>query len=368
MKYKLLIVLLLLLNWQVANAERIKDLASIAGVRDNQLVGYGLVVGLNKTGDKTKFTGQSLRNMLARLGLTLPPGIDPKSKNIAAVVLHASLPAFAKPGQTIDVTASSIGDAKSLRGGSLLMSPLKGADGNIYAIAQGNLVVGGLSASGQDGSKITVNNPAVGRIPNGATVERAVPTAFGKGNSLVFNLHNSDFTTANRMVEAINQLLGPQTAKALDATSIKVSAPLDRSQRVSFASLIEHIQITPDDAPARVIINSRSGTVVINGKVRVQPTAVSHGSLTVTISENPVVSQPNALAGGNTTVVPQSQVKVEEGGLGKKGNHMFVFNPGVTLDEIVKAVNKVGAGPSDLVAILEALKAAGALRAELIVI
>ncbi len=306
--------------------------------------------------------------MLARLGLTLPPGVDPRSKNVAAVVLHADLPAFAKPGQKIDVTASSIGDAKSLRGGSLLMSPLKGADGNIYAIAQGNLVVGGLSASGQDGSKITVNNPAVGRIPNGATVERGAPSSFGKGNSLVFNLYNSDFTTANRMVEAINKVLGPQTAKALDATSIKVSAPLDPSQRVLFVSMIENMNVIPDDAPARIIVNSRSGTVVINGNVRIQPAAVSHGSLTVTISENLQVSQPNALAGGDTVVVPQSEVKVEEGGLDKEGNHMFVFTPGVTLNEIVKAVNKVGAGPSDLVAILEALKSAGALRAELIII
>jgi len=363
MKTMILTVLMLVMSGQSVYAERIKDLASIAGVRSNQLVGYGLVVGLNSSGDKTKFTGQSLRSMLARLGLTLPPGVDPKSKNIAAVTLHADLPAFAKPGQKIDVTASSIGDAKSLRGGSLLMSPLKGADGKIYAIAQGNLVVGGLSASGQDGSKITVNNPSVGRIPNGATVERGVQSPFNKGNSLVFNLHNSDFTTANRMVEAINKILGPDTARALDATSVKVSAPLDQSQRVSFASLVENMIVMPDDEPARVIVNSRSGTVVINGKVRVQPTAVSHGSLTVTISENTEVTQPNALAAGVTAITPQSEVKVEEG-----ANHMFVFNPGVTLDEIVKAVNKVGAGPSDLVAILEALKTAGALRAELIII
>jgi len=365
---QLIFTIALLFSCQTVYAERIKDLASIAGVRSNQLVGYGLVVGLNKSGDKTKFTGQSLRSMLARLGLTLPPGVDPKSKNIAAVTLHADLPAFAKPGQKIDVTVSSIGDAKSLRGGSLLMSPLKGADGNIYAVAQGNLVVGGLSASGKDGSKITVNNPSVGRIPNGATVERSVASPFNKGNSLVFNLHNSDFTTANRMAEAINKVLGPETARALDATSVKVSAPLDPSQRVTFASLVENMMVMPDDAPARVIVNSRSGTVVINGKVRVQPTAVSHGSLTVTISENTQVSQPNALAAGETAVTPQSDVKVEEGGLGTEGNHMFVFNPGVTLDEIVKSVNKVGAGPSDLVAILEALKTAGALRAELIII
>lgn len=344
-------------------AERIKDIATIEGVRPNQLVGYGLVVGLVQSGDKTKFTGQSLRSMLGRLGLTLPPGIDPKAKNIAAVSVQAELPAFAKPGQQIDVTVSSLGDAKSLRGGTLLMSPLRGADGQVYAVAQGSLVVSGLSASGQDGSSITVNNPNVGRIPSGATVERVVNSSFAEGNTLTFNLHTSDFTTANRMAESINSVLGPNTAKALDATSVKVNAPVDSGQKVIFASMVENMTVAPDDAPARIIVNSRTGTVVINGKVRVQPAAVSHGSLTVTISENLQVSQPNALSGGQTVVTPQSNIKVEEG-----KNHMFVFNPGVTLDEIVKAVNNVGAAPSDLVAILEALKSAGALHAELIVI
>jgi len=364
MKRPYIVFLMLLLCSEWVLAERIKDLASMAGVRSNQLVGYGLVVGLPKSGDKTKFTGQTLANMLTRLGLRLPPGIDPKAKNIAAVALSAELPPFAKPGQTIDVTVSSIGDAKSLRGGTLLLSPLKGADGKVYAMAQGNLVVGGLSASGADGSNITVNNPTVGRIPSGATVERTVATPFENANELIFNLHNPDFTTATRMVRAINQKLGEGAAQAIDATSVRVNAPADRSQRVMFASLVENLNVLPDDAPARVIVNSRSGTVIINSKVRVQPAAVSHGSLTVTISENPQVSQPNPLAQGQTTVTPQSEVKVEEEG----ANHMFVFNPGVSLDEIVKAVNAVGAAPSDLVAILEALKAAGALRAELIVI
>jgi len=368
MKQMILMVLLGILAWQPVNAERIKDLASIAGVRSNQLVGYGIVVGLDQSGDKNRFTGQSLRSMLTRLGINLPPGVDPRAKNIAAVALHADLPAFAKPGQKIDVTVSSIGDADSLRGGALLMSPLKGADGHVYAVAQGNLVVGGLSASGLDGSKITVNNPAVGRVPNGATVERSVPTSFNKGNSLIFNLHDFDFTTANRMVDAINKVLGPSTARALDGTSVKVSAPLDPSQRVSFVALIENMEVFPADAPARVIVNSRSGTVVINGMVRVQPTAVSHGSLTVTISENSEISQPNAFGRGQTAGVDQSEINIAERGLSNVGNHMFVFNPGVTLNEIVKTVNKVGAGPSDLVAILEALKAAGALRAELIII
>ncbi|ANE56921.1 MULTISPECIES: flagellar basal body P-ring protein FlgI [Methylomonas] len=360
---KRLIFLLLLLGAGQAQAERIKDIASIAGVRSNQLVGYGLVTGLDKSGDKTKFTGQSLRSMMGKLGMTLPPDIDPKSKNVALVSVHADLPAFAKPGQKIDVTVSSMGDAKSLRGGSLLMSPLRGADGNVYAVAQGNLVVGGLSAGGQDGSKVTVNNPLVGRIPSGATVERIVPTSFDQSPDMVFNLNTADFTTAQRMADSINKTLGADTAQTIDATSVSVRAPVNPAQRVGFASVIENIELAPDDAPAKVIVNSRTGTVIINSKVRVQPAAVSHGSLTVTISENPQVSQPNPLSGGSTVVTPQSNVEVKE-----DKNHMFVFNPGVSLDEIVQAVNGVGAGPSDLVAILEALRSAGALRAELIVI
>ncbi len=359
---KLLMTLLFLTSLPVC-AERIKDIASINGVRSNQLVGYGLVVGLDKSGDKTTFTGQTLRNLMGKYGLTLPTGVDPKSKNIAAVSVHADLPAFAKPGQKIDVTVSSIGDAKSLRGGSLLMSPLRGADGKVYAVAQGNLVVGGLSAGGQDGSKITVNNPLVGRVPNGATVEQTVPTPFENGNELIFNLNTADFTTANRMVETINKALGAGTASAIDATSVSVRAPSDVNQKVSFASILENLEVSPDDAPAKVIINSRTGTVIINSKVKVQPAAVSHGSLTVTISEDQQVSQPGALSAGQTTVTPKSNVSVKE-----EKNHMFVFNPGVSLDEIVQAVNSVGAAPSDLVAILEALKSAGALRAELMVI
>lgn len=346
------------------DAERIKDLATIEGVRSNQLVGYGVVVGIpNKSGDKTAFTGQSLRSMLARFGLRLPPNVDPKSKNIAAVAIDAELPPFAKPGQKIDVTVSSIGDAKSIRGGELLMSPLKGADGQVYAIAQGSLVVGGVSASGQSGSSVTVNNPSVGRINGGATVERTVSTSFSGSKELIFNLHTPDFTTANRMAEAINSTFGLNTAKSIDATSVKVRAPLDTGQKVSFASMVENLEISPDDASARIIINSRTGTVVINGNVIVKPAAVSHGNLSVTISERPQVSQPGPLSGGQTAVTPQSQVKVEE-----EKNQMFVFNPGVSLNEIVQSVNNVGAGPSDLMAILEALKAAGAIRAELIII
>lgn len=344
-------------------AERIKDLASIAGVRDNQLIGYGLVVGLNGTGDKTKFTGQTLRNMLARMGLTLPPGVNPKAKNVAAVTVHATLPAFAKPGQTIDVTVSSIGDAKSLRGGSLLMTPLKGIDGQVYAIAQGDLLVGGLSASGQDGSRITVNIPSVGRIPNGASVERTVPTPFTHAKYLTLNLHHPDFTTAQRIAAAINQVLGPDTARPFDSASVKVGAPVDPAQKVTFVSMIENMTVKPGESAARVIVNSRTGTVVISQHVQVRPAAVSHGNLVVTIRENPEVSQPGPFAQGTTQVVPRSEISVEE-----EGRHMFVFDPGISLNELVRAVNQVGAAPSDLVAILEALKSAGALQAELIVI
>lgn len=348
---------------QSAQAERIKDVASLAGVRNNQLVGYGLVVGLPKTGDKTKFTGQTLRNLMMQLGITIPAGVNPNAKNIAAVSVQAELPPFAKPGQPIDVTVSSVGDATSLRGGSLLMTPLKGADGQIYAIAQGNLVVGGLSAGGQDGSKITVNNPGVGRIPGGATVERMVQTPFNETDDIVLNLHTSDFTTARRVVAAINRAFGGGSARAIDATSIQVASPRDPSQKVDFTSMVENLDISPADAAAKIIVNSRTGTVVINSSVRVQPAAVSHGNLSVTISESPQVSQPSPLAGGTTVVTPQSQVTIKE-----EANRAFVFKPGVTLDEIVQAINKVGAAPSDLVAILEALRSAGALRAELIVI
>ncbi len=350
----------------LAQAERIKDLAQVAGIRNNQLVGYGLVVGLDGSGDQTtqtQFTVQSLKNMLNQFGISVPPNVNPQLKNVAAVSVHADLPPFAKPGQTIDVTVSSIGNAKSLRGGTLLMMPLKGADGQVYALAQGNLIVGGLSASGSDGSKITVNVPSVGRIPNGATVERVVRNAFLSGDSVTLNLHEADFTTASRLVESINSAIGMGTAQAIDGSSVRVNAPRAPDQRVSFVSLLENLQVEPGDAAARIIVNSRTGTVVIGSHVRVTPAAVAHGSLTVTITETPQISQPGPLSGGNTAVVPTSDVEVAE-----VNDRMFLFEPGVTLNEIVNAVNQVGAGPSDVVAILEALKQAGALRAELIVI
>lgn len=349
-----------------ASAERVKDIASVAGVRSNQLVGYGLVVGLDGTGDQTSqapFTIQSIRNMLANFGVTIPANVNPQLKNVAAVTVTAELPAFSKPGQTIDVTVNSMGNAQSLRGGSLLMAPLRGIDGQVYAIAQGSLVVSGFGISGQDGSRISVNVPSAGRVPNGATVEREVPSNFANTPYVMLNLNTPDFTTATRLVQGINKLLGDQTAQALDAVSVRVAAPTDASQRIAYLSTLEGIEIEPGDAPARVIVNSRTGTVVIGSHVRVTPAAVAHGSLSVTITERQDVSQPNALAAGDTVVTPRSQISVEQ-----PEARMFVFNAGVNLDEIVRAVNQVGAAPGDLVAILEALKEAGALRAELIVI
>lgn len=355
--------LLLLMSVQ-AHAERIKDITSIAGVRSNQLVGYGLVVGLDGSGDKAPFTTQTFRNMMSQFGISVPAGTDPKLKNVAAVSVTAELPPFSKPGQRVDVTVASLGNAKSLRGGQLLFTPLKGADGNIYAVAQGNLVVGGFGAEGNDGSSIKVNVPSVGRIPNGASVEQTVPTNFARGDSLVFNLDQPDFTTAHAMVKKINDLMGPGTAEALDATSIRVSAPRDTSQRVSYLSIIENMEIETGTERAKVIINSRTGTIVMGQNVLIEPVAVTHGNLVVTITEDFQVSQPNALAEGDTVVVPQTNINIDDGG----DNRMFKFGPGVSLDSIVKAVNDVGVAPGDLMAILEAMKQAGALKAELIVI
>ncbi|HLS82556.1 MAG TPA: flagellar basal body P-ring protein FlgI [Steroidobacter sp.] len=362
----LLLLLGLLVAQPDAHAERIKDLATVAGVRGNQLIGYGLVVGLDGTGDQTSqapFTIQSIRNMLAQFGVTIPANVNPQLKNVAAVTVRADLPPFAKPGQTIDITVDSIGNATSLRGGSLLMTPLRGVDGQVYAIGQGSLVVSGFGVSGRDGSRIALNVPSSGRVPNGATVERAVPTNFGSEPYVVLNLNTPDFTTAARLSDGVNQILGPGVAEAIDAVSVRVQAPVDPSQRIAYLSMLEAIEIQPGDAPARVIVNSRTGTVVIGSAVRVTPAAVAHGSLSVTITERLDVSQPNPLSQGETVVAPRSDIRVEQ-----PEARMFVFNAGVNLDEIVRAVNQVGAAPGDLVAILEALKHAGALRAELIVI
>ncbi|MBB6341075.1 flagellar P-ring protein precursor FlgI [Pseudomonas fluvialis] len=366
--YSLVAVLCLL--WLLlappAHAERLKDIASIQGVRSNQLIGYGLVVGLNGTGDQTTqtpFTLQTFNNMLAQFGIKVPAGGSVQLKNVAAVSIHADLPPFAKPGQQIDITVSAIGNAKSLRGGSLLMTPMKGIDGNIYAVAQGNLVVGGFDAEGSDGSRITVNVPTAGRIPSGATVERPVPSGFEQGNTLTLNLNRPDFTTAKNIVDKLNELLGPGVASAVDGGSVRVSAPIEASQRVDYMAILENLEVDPGQAAAKVIINSRTGTIVIGQNVKVSPAAVTHGSLTVTITEDPIVSQPEALSGGQTAVVPRSKVDAVQ-----EAKPMFKFGPGTTLDEIVRAVNQVGAAPSDLMAILEALKQAGALQADLIVI
>jgi flagellar P-ring protein precursor FlgI len=349
-----------------AHAERIKDMAQVQGVRTNQLVGYGLVVGLDSTGDQTSqapFTVQSLNNMLAQLGITVPANVTPQLKNVAAVAVHAVLPAFVKPGQTIDITVNSIANAKSLRGGSLLVTALKGLDGQVYASAQGNLIVSGFGIEGNDGSKLTVNVPSSGRIPNGATVEKSVPSQILGRDSIVLNLNDPDFTTATRLAASVNKGMGDGLATILDGGSVKVRAPIDLTQRVAFLSAVENLQVEPGSAAARVIINSRTGTVVISSNVVVTPAAVSHGSLSVTIKEQQAVSQPGPFSNGTTTVINNSTIKVDEG-----SKRMFLFKPGVELEQIVHAVNEVGAAPSDLVAILEALREAGALQAELVVI
>lgn len=363
MKYKLILTLAMLVFTLPSQAERIKDIANVQGVRSNQLIGYGLVVGLPGTGEKTNYTEQTFTTMLKNFGINLPENFRPKIKNVAVVAVHADMPAFIKPGQDIDVTVSSLGEAKSLRGGTLLQTFLKGVDGNVYAIAQGSLVVSGFSADGLDGSKVIQNTPTVGRIPNGAIVERSVASPFSSGDYLTFNLRRSDFSTAQRMADAINELLGPDMARPLDATSVQVSAPRDVSQRVSFLATLENIDVEPADESAKVIVNSRTGTIVVGKNVKLLPAAVTHGGLTVTIAEATQVSQPNALANGETVVTSNSTIGVEE-----SDRRMFMFNPGTTLDELVRAVNLVGAAPSDVLAILEALKVAGALHGELIII
>jgi len=363
-----------------ANADRIKDLSDVAGVRENQLIGFGLVVGLNDTGDgKISFTNQSLRSMLSRFGVNIQDVtsdlsnsaynyINPRNEtldltNVAAVMVTANLPAFAKPGQRIDITASTIGEATSLRGGTLLMTRLRGVDGEVYAMAQGSLAVGGLGAA-QDGSKVVVNVPTVGRIPNGATVEKLVQTPFGESDYLVLNMKNRDFTTTSRVVNAINGSFGEGTAEAIDGVSVRVAAPEGMSERVGFLSMIEGLEIEPGEPPARVVVNSRSGTVVISRNVRVSAAAVTHGSLMVKIAQRNEVSQPNPLTQvQQATPVQNTDIQVAE-----EENPMFLFEPGVELRDIVDAVNNVGASPSALVAILETLKQSGSLRAELIII
>ena len=350
-----------------ALAERVKDISQVQGVRGNQLVGYGLVVGLDSSGDQvtqTPFTVQSIKSMLAQLGVNVPPNINPQTKNVAAVMVHAELPPFSKPGQTIDVTVSSMGNAKSLRGGALLMTPLKGINGEIYAIAQGSLIVSGFGAEGADGSSVTVNTPSAGRIPNGATVERSIPSPFDDEPKITLNLNSPDFTTAQRLAASINNTLGEGIASPVDAVSVDVRAPTSAAAKVEFLSILENLPVDPAAASAMVVVNSRSGTIVIGSDVRIKEAAVAHGNLTVRISEDLQVSQPGAFAGGGQTVVtPGTDVAIEE-----EDARMFVLSPGVSLQELVDAVNQVGAAPGDVIAVLEALQQAGAMSAQLIVI
>ena len=349
----------------VVHAQRVKDLTMVQGVRTNQLVGYGLVVGLDGTGDQTTqtpFTTQSLLSMLNQLGVTLPPGVNLQLKNIAAVMVTATLPPFAREGQQIDVVVSSLGNAKSLRGGTLLLTPLRGADSRVYAVAQGNLVVPGAGASAA-GSSVQVNALNAGRIPAGATVEREVLTPVGQGEFVYLEANQADFTTATRIVEAVNVVFGGETATAVDARRIRVRAPLDSTQRVAFVSRLENIVIQPGEAPPKVIINARTGSVVLTQMVRISECAVSHGNLSITISREQRVSQPLPFSQGETVVTEQAQVEVQE-----QSSKVLLLPASASLNDVVKALNAVGATPSDLLAILQAMKAAGALKAELEVI
>ena len=347
------------------HAERIKDLASIQGVRENQLIGYGLVVGLDGSGDQTTqtpFTVQSVISMLQNMGVNLPAANNLQLKNVAAAVVTASLPAFAQPGQTLDVTVSSMGNAKSLRGGTLLMTPLKGVDGQVYGIAQGNVLVGGVGASA-NGSKAQVNHLSVGRISAGATVERAVPTTLGQGRVVNIELNDTDFSTASRVVDAINRRFGTDTAQAQNGRVIQVHAPLGSDQRVAFLGQLESLDVTPAQMQAKVILNARTGSVVMNQAVTLDSCAVSHGNLSVVINTNPVISQPAPFSNGQTVVTGASEVDIK-----KEAGQVMLLKSGANLAEVVKALNAIGATPQDLLAILQAMKAAGALRAELEII
>jgi len=360
----MVLVAVVLLMTTPVSAERIKDLGHFQGLRANQLTGYGIVVGLAGTGDDNlEYTTQGMHSVASRFGMQLPAGVNPALKNAAAVIITAELPPFAKPGERLDITVAAMGKAKSLRGGTLLMTPLQGADGQIYAMAQGNLAVGGLGVDAADGSKVTVNVPTAGRIPGGATVERAVDAGFATAPELRFNLAEADLTTVGRVADAINHSLGTGRARAIDAVTVAISAPEGAELRTALMGRIEDLLVDPADAPAKVIVNARTGTVVINGAVRIAPAAVSHGKLTVKVNENYKVSQPEPFSQGQTAVVPKSRIDVDE-----ERRPMFRFAPGASLADIVKAVNAIGASPADLVAILEALKEAGAMKAELVVL
>ncbi|MGZ3182377.1 MAG: flagellar basal body P-ring protein FlgI [Telluria sp.] len=360
-----LILFLAVLLPCAAQAERLKDLTTIAGVRENQLTGYGIVVGLDGTGDQTTqtpFTVQSIAAMLQQQGVTLPAGTSLQLKNVAAVSVTAMLPPFAQPGQQIDITVSSIGNAKSLRGGTLIMTPLKGADGQIYAMAQGNVLVGGVGAQA-GGSQTIVNHLSVGKISGGATVERAVATALGADNQIRLELKETDFGTVAKVVEAINTHFGPDVATALDGRVIRVKSPSSSDQRVAFIGILQNLDVAPEQGAAKVIMNARTGSVVMNQAVTLDPCAISHGNLSVTISSDPQVSQPAPFSGGKTVVTQNTQVEVK-----KDPGKVVMVKGGASLSEVVKAMNAIGASPQDLLSILQALKAAGSLHAELEII
>lgn len=349
---------------QALQAERIKDLGSFAGLRTNQLVGYGVVVGLAGTGDDSlEYATLGVKGMTSRFGMALPPGVNPATKNAAAVMVTAEMPAFAKPGQRMDVTVSALGKAKSLRGGTLILMPLYGADQQIYAMAQGNLAVGGLGVSAADGSTVTVNIPSVGRISGGATIERTVATGFESQPFLSFNLTDADLTTSLRVAEAINKAIGANKAIAADAVTVRITAPLGAQERVMLMGQIENLTVKPAEARARIIVNARTGTVVINGAVRLGPAAVTHGKLTVRVEENPTVVQPAPFSRGRTATEQNSDIALED-----NGSTAFEVGRRASLSEIVETINSIGVSPSDLTAILEGLKQAGALKAELIII
>lgn len=350
---------------QESRAERLKDLAGIQGVRHNQLMGYGLVVGLDGSGDQTTqtpFTVQSIISMMQQLGVSIPVGTSLQLKNVAAVMVTTSLPPFSQPGQTLDVTVSSMGNAKSLRGGTLLMTPLKGADNQIYAMAQGNVLVGGAGAAA-NGAKAQINHLSVGKISSGATVERAVASPIGQGNTVQLELNTSDFSTASRVVEAINRRFGAETAAAVDGRVIQVKAPLANDQRVAFLGALESIEVTPAQNAAKIILNARTGSIVMNQSVTLDSCAVAHGNLSVVISTENAVSQPNALSGGQTAATANSNIAIT-----KDAGQLLILKTGVSLSDVVKALNAIGATPQDLLVILQAMKASGALRADLEII
>jgi flagellar P-ring protein precursor FlgI len=351
--------------WWPAHTARIKEVAAVQGVRSNQLVGYGLVVGLDGTGDQTTqtpFTTQSIAAMLQQMGVQVPPGTNMQLRNVAAVMVTASLPPFAQPGQTIDVTVSSLGNAKSLRGGMLIGTPLKGADGAIYALAQGSLIVGGAGASA-GGSKVQINHLAAGRVPQGATVERAVPTPLHQGEFVQLDLNAADFNTARLVAVAIDRAKGNGTAQALDGRVVRVRMPADPNARIAFLADIENLELTLGKPAARIVVNARTGSVVMNEAVTLGACAVAHGSLSVTISSTPVVSQPNPLARGDTVVAEKADIAIAQ-----QTGSLVQMPAGAKLADVVKALNSLGATPQDLLAILQAMKSAGALNAELEVI